>query len=46
MLGVELRFDNLSLLVEAKTLYLDNASNDVEYDPTASGVFVGAGFNW
>ena len=46
MLGVELRIDNLSFLLEAKTLYFDNSTNDVEYDPTASGVFLGAGFNW
>lgn len=46
MLGIELRVDNLSFLLEAKSLYFDNASNNVEYDPTASGVFLGTGFNW
>lgn len=46
MLGVELRVDNLSFLLEAKTLYFDNSTVDVEYDPTASGIFLGAGFNW
>lgn len=46
MLGVELRVDNLSFLLEAKTLYFDDSSNNVEYDPAASGVFLGAGFNW
>lgn len=46
MLGVELRVDNLSFLLEAKTLFFDNSTNDVEYDPTASGIFLGAGFNW
>lgn len=46
MLGIELRVDNLSFLLEAKTLYFDNSAVDVEYDPTASGIFLGAGFNW
>lgn len=46
MLGVELRVDNLSFLLEAKTLFFDNSTNNVEYDPTARGILLGAGFNW
>lgn len=46
MQGFELRVDNLSFLLETKTAYFDNASSEVEYDSTAIGVFLGAGFNW
>lgn len=46
MLGIELRVDYLSFMLEAKTLYSDNSGNDVEYNPTASGLLLGAGFNW
>lgn len=46
MLGIELRFDNLSLMLETKTLYYDNRKSDVEYNPSATGVLLGAGFNW
>lgn len=46
LLGLELRFDNLSFLAEVKHLYHDVASSGNEYDPTATGLFVGMGFNW
>jgi len=42
--GMELRFNNLSLMLEAKHLYFDT---DVrQYDPTATGLLAGVGFNW
>ena len=44
-LGMELRFDNLSFMLEAKHIYFDVSSGD-QYDPTATGVLVGMGFNW
>lgn len=43
-LGMELRFDNLSFVLEAKHLYFDTEIN--QYDPTATGLLVGMGFNW
>jgi len=46
ILGVEWRVDNLSFLLEAKTLNFDNHKRDVEYDPSTIGVLLGAGFNW
>ncbi len=46
LLGLELRFDNLSFLAEVKHLYHDIESGGNEYDPTATGLFVGIGFNW
>lgn len=46
LLGLELRFDNLSFLAEVKHMYHDIESGGNEYDPTATGLFVGMGFNW
>jgi hypothetical protein len=46
MLGFELRFDNLSFVLEGKHLYHDIEGGGNEYDPTASGVFAGMGINW
>ena len=46
LLGLELRFDNLSFLAEVKHLYHDVESGGNEYDPTATGFFLGMGFNW
>ncbi len=45
-LGMELRFDNLSFILEAKHIYFDIESYGSQYDPTATGVLFGAGFNW
>lgn len=44
--GFELRFDNLSFVLEAKHLYHDIEGGGNEYDPTATGAFAGLGFNW
>ncbi len=46
LVGLELRFDNLSFLAEVKHLYHDIEGGGNEYNPTATGVFVGMGFNW
>lgn len=46
LLGLEVRFDNLSFVTEVKHMYHDIESGGNEYDPTATGVFVGMGFNW
>jgi len=46
MFGIELRVDHLSILLEAKTLYLDDQSSHATYNPNASGVLLGVGFNW
>lgn len=46
LLGMELRFDNLSFLAEVKHMYHDIEGGGNEYDPTATGLFVGMGFNW
>lgn len=46
LVGLELRFDNLSFLAEVKHLYHDVDSGGNEYDPTATGLFLGMGFNW
>jgi len=46
LLGLELRFDNLSFLMEVKHLYHDIEGGGNEYDPTATGLFAGMGFNW
>ena len=46
LLGLELRFDNLSFLAEVKHLYHDIQGSGNSYNPTATGVFVGMGFNW
>jgi hypothetical protein len=44
VLGMELRFDNLSFMLEARHIYFNVDSN--QYDPTATGVLAGMGFNW
>ncbi|HJX18153.1 MAG TPA: hypothetical protein VJ437_08150 [Acidiferrobacterales bacterium] len=46
LLGFELRFDNLSFVLEGKHLYHDIESGGNEYDPTATGIFAGMGINW
>lgn len=46
LLGLELRFDNLSFLAELKHMYHDIESGGNEYNPTATGLFIGMGFNW
>lgn len=46
LLGLELRVDNLSFVAEVKHMYHDIESGGNEYDPTATGLFVGMGFNW
>lgn len=46
LLGIELRFDNLSFVLEGKHLYHDIEGGGNEYNPTASGVFAGMGINW
>lgn len=46
LLGLELRFDNLSFVAEVKHMYHDIEGGGNEYDPTATGLFVGMGFNW
>ena len=46
VLGVELRVDNLSLLLEAKSLHFDVSNSDVEYNPSTTGVLLGMGFSW
>jgi hypothetical protein len=46
LLGFELRFDNLSFVLEGKHLYHDIEGGGNEYDPTATGVFAGMGINW
>ena len=47
VLGIEARFNNMSIMLEARHLASgrDN-SFDVEYDPSATGVLLGMGFNW
>jgi len=44
--GLELRFDNLSFQAEVKHLYHDVNNSGSKYDPSATGLFVGVGFNW
>jgi hypothetical protein len=46
VVGFELRFDNLSFVLEAKHLYHDIEGGGNEFDPTSTGAFVGLGFNW
>jgi hypothetical protein len=46
VLGLELRVDNISFMLEAKHLYFDVDKNNNQYDPTATGVLLGVGFNW
>jgi opacity protein-like surface antigen len=46
VIGMELRVDNLSFVLEAKHLNFAVSNIDVEYNPTATGIFLGAGLNW
>jgi len=46
VLGFELRFDNLSFVLEGKHLYHDIEGGGNEYNPTATGLFAGMGLNW
>jgi len=47
VLGVEARFNNMSIMLEARHLAFDRDNSvDVEYDPSVSGVLLGVGFNW
>lgn len=46
VIGMELRVDNLSFVLEAKHMNFDVSDSHVEYDPTATGLFLGVGFNW
>jgi outer membrane protein W len=46
VLGMELRIDHLSVMLEVKGIYPGVANEDVEYDPTATGALLGLGFNW
>lgn len=46
LLGFELRFDNLSFVLEGKHLYHDIEGGGNEYNPTATGIFAGMGLNW
>jgi len=46
LLGIELRFDNLSFVMEGKHLYHDIEGGGNEYNPTATGLFAGMGINW
>jgi opacity protein-like surface antigen len=46
VLGLEMRFENLSFVVEAKHLYHDIEGGGNEYDPSGTGFFAGMGFNW
>lgn len=45
-LGVEWRMDNLSIMLESKTLYSLGNKSAVEYDPYAAGLLLGAGYRW
>ena len=45
-LGMELRIDNLSLIMEVKHINPAVSDVEVEYNPTATGVLLGVGFNW
>ena len=42
--GLELRFDNLSFMLEARNMYFDTESG--KYDPSGVAVLAGFGFNW
>lgn len=47
VLGIEARFNNMSIMLEARHLAFDRDNSvDVEYDPSVSGVLLGVGFNW
>jgi opacity protein-like surface antigen len=44
--GVEFRAENFSMMLEVRHLYHDKEQGIDEYDPSATGVFLGFGFNW
>jgi hypothetical protein len=44
VLGIELRVDHLSFMLEAKTLAFEH--RNLGYDASATGVLAGMGFNW
>lgn len=46
LLGFELRLNNLTFLAEIKHMVHDIESGGNEYNPTATGLFFGMGFNW
>lgn len=46
LLGVELRIDRLSVLLEARTLYYDVDPAKIDYNPGASSVLLGVGYHW
>jgi len=46
MFGIELRVDQLSIMLETKTLYFDDLSSHANFDPNATGVLLGVSFNW
>jgi opacity protein-like surface antigen len=45
-LGMELRVDNVSFMLEAKYNYFDVEGQNSQYDPTSVGMLLGVGFNW
>ena len=46
LLGVELRIDDLSILLEARTLQYVVAHDKIDYNPSGTSVLLGVGFNW
>jgi len=46
LLGMEWRIENLSILLEVRTLQYGVAHNKADYDPSSTSVLLGAGFNW
>lgn len=46
MAGLELRFEGMGLMFEAKRLVHDISTSNSAYKPSAIGFFAGIGFNW
>ncbi|MDH4134704.1 MAG: hypothetical protein OEV31_07925, partial [Gammaproteobacteria bacterium] len=46
MAGLELRFQEMGLMFEAKRLNFDMSSSNSTYNPSAVGFFASIGFNW
>ncbi len=46
MAGVELRFDGMGLMFEAKRMIHDINTSNSTFNPSAVGFFAGIGFNW
>jgi opacity protein-like surface antigen len=46
VLGLELRIDHLSLMLEVRHVNTGDKDFSVEYESTATGVLLGVGFNW